>query len=183
MAVNACSLTPEQILELSPSDKAGLSAHDIATCFNATGTAVTEYNMEAGLRLPLSPDNVAADYQNQINAFGSLYKLQAPISDSTGIPVPTPTIPVPPPPPPPLWKRTWFIILMSVIFAILWLPALIMSGLCFGKQSLMKDKIIGLFLALIFGPFYWLYYHFNKSYCNVLTFTQSGGRKKRNTRK
>jgi hypothetical protein len=169
MAVNACSLTPQQILELTPSDKVTLSAHDIATCFN-TGAGgsnnIQEYNREAGLKSPPTSDNVATDYQKQIDIYGtSLYNLPAPISDSTGLPVPTPTPPPPPPPPPPpFWQTLWFKITIAWIIGILWIPSIIMSLLCIQLNNL-PEKITGILLALICGPFYWIYYNHNKGYC------------------
>jgi hypothetical protein len=44
--------------------------------------------------------------------------------------------------------------------------AFIMSIICFFYDSTMDQKIIGLLLAMLLGPFYWFYYIYNTSYCN-----------------
>lgn len=55
------------------------------------------------------------------------------------------------------------------IFVLLWgligLIAFIMSLICFGRSGTLIEKIIGLLLAIFFGPFYFIFYMFNKSYC------------------
>ena len=59
---------------------------------------------------------------------------------------------------------------LFIIIMILWviggLSAFIMSILCFGYNSNPGDNIIGLVIAILVGPFYWIYYSYNKSYCN-----------------
>jgi len=58
-----------------------------------------------------------------------------------------------------------------VIFSIMliWfmasLGALCMSLICFGYEGSGTNNVIGLVVALLLGPFYWIYYAFNKSYC------------------
>jgi hypothetical protein len=43
--------------------------------------------------------------------------------------------------------------------------AFIISIMCFGKSGTIVQQIVGLLLAIFFGPFYWLYYISVKSYC------------------
>jgi len=51
------------------------------------------------------------------------------------------------------------------IWAIIGFIAFIMSLVCFGKSGSTLDKILGLLLAVFFGPFYFIFYAFNGSYC------------------
>lgn len=55
-----------------------------------------------------------------------------------------------------------FIMLIWVLAGFI---AFIMSIICFGKSGSTTDKIIGLLLAIFFGPFYFLFYGFNSNYC------------------
>lgn len=61
---------------------------------------------------------------------------------------------------------------MIFIFIVLWLvagiAAFIMSIMCFGYSGSTMQHIIGFVLALFFGPFYWIYYFYVKSYCGVI---------------
>ena len=60
-------------------------------------------------------------------------------------------------------------LIILYIFALLWgllgLIAFIMSLICFGRSGTLIEKIIGLLLAIFFGPFYFIFYMFNKNYC------------------
>ena len=55
------------------------------------------------------------------------------------------------------------------IFAIVWgvigLIGFVMSIVCFWKSGTTTQHVLGLVLALLLGPFYWLYYGLVKSYC------------------
>ena len=68
------------------------------------------------------------------------------------------------------------VVIMSSIFVVLWifvgLAAFIMSLVCFGRSGSTAQHIIGLLLAIFFGPFYWIYYFAVSSYCK-----KTGGRK------
>ena len=56
-----------------------------------------------------------------------------------------------------------------IVFICVWiligLVAFILSLVCFARSGSPFDKIIGLLLAIFFGPFYFLFYVFNKGYC------------------
>lgn len=58
---------------------------------------------------------------------------------------------------------------MASVFAILWIAAgiaaFVMSIMCFGKSGTGAQHIIGVLLAIFFGPFYWIYYFAVASYC------------------
>jgi hypothetical protein len=55
------------------------------------------------------------------------------------------------------------------IFAFIWLiiglVAFLASIVCMFYQGSPTDKAVGLLLAIITGPFYWLYYIYNMNYC------------------
>ncbi len=55
------------------------------------------------------------------------------------------------------------------IFLIVWIIvgiiAFIVSLFCFGFSGSITEKVIGLILAIIFGPFYFIYFYLNKNYC------------------
>ena len=59
--------------------------------------------------------------------------------------------------------------IILVIFFIIWIItgiiSLLYSLLCFGYDSTLTEKIIGFLIALITGPFYFIYYSYNKNYC------------------
>ncbi len=45
--------------------------------------------------------------------------------------------------------------------------AFITSLICFAFHGTMTDKFLGLIVALVIGPFYWLYFIFNNTgYCS-----------------
>jgi hypothetical protein len=58
-----------------------------------------------------------------------------------------------------------------VIFALAWLlfgiAAFFFSIMCFGYSGSTAEKIFGFFLALVFGPFYFVYYFADGAYCRA----------------
>ncbi len=53
-----------------------------------------------------------------------------------------------------------------VIWSILGVLAFFTSLICFGfRSSSLDQKVLGLLVSLVLGPFYWLYFFFNKDYC------------------
>lgn len=57
------------------------------------------------------------------------------------------------------------VLLFLFFWMILGLAAFITSIVCFGRSGSTAEKIIGLLLAIFFGPFYFLFYAFNGGYC------------------
>ena len=61
------------------------------------------------------------------------------------------------------------VLILIGIFFLLWvvfgIAAFIMSLMCFGYSGTTVQHIIGLLLAIFFGPFYWIYFLVVKSYC------------------
>ncbi len=61
---------------------------------------------------------------------------------------------------------------IAVILVLGWfiggIIALIMSIVCFGLSGSTSEKVIGLLIAFILGPLYFIFYGVNKSYCRNL---------------
>ena len=54
-----------------------------------------------------------------------------------------------------------------IIWVFTGLLAFITSLICFAFNGTMSDKFLGLIVALVIGPFYWLYFIFNNTgYCS-----------------
>jgi hypothetical protein len=57
-----------------------------------------------------------------------------------------------------------------LIFILLWIligfAAFITSLVCFGRKGTMIEKIIGLLLAIFFGPFYFIFFFCAGDYCS-----------------
>jgi len=65
-----------------------------------------------------------------------------------------------------LWGSISF--LFVVVWSVIGLAAFFMSVVCFTRAgSTGAQNLIGLFLALLLGPFYWLYYLGSDSYCKT----------------
>jgi hypothetical protein len=63
-------------------------------------------------------------------------------------------------------KKTGMVFLVILFFwIIMGFVAFITSIICFGKSGSTLEKIMGLLLAIFFGPFYFLFYAFNGNYC------------------
>ena len=61
-----------------------------------------------------------------------------------------------------------FIIIFTSEWIIIGITAFITSIICLSYSGTTSQKIIGLVLAILFGPFYWIYYGAMKDYCNKL---------------
>lgn len=64
------------------------------------------------------------------------------------------------------------VVLFVTIFAVLWIlagvTAFIMSVVCFKFAGSGFQKFAGLLLAILFGPFYWIYYGLSSTYCKTM---------------
>lgn len=61
-----------------------------------------------------------------------------------------------------------FVIFMFIIVLIWWTAGLIgfiMSLICCFYNGSTTDKFLGILIAWILGPFYWLFFIYNSSYC------------------
>lgn len=56
-----------------------------------------------------------------------------------------------------------------LVFMLIWviagIIAFVYSLVCFGRSGSTVEKILGLLLAIFFGPLYFIFLGFNKSYC------------------
>jgi cytochrome b subunit of formate dehydrogenase len=61
------------------------------------------------------------------------------------------------------------IITIIVIFwVILGITGFIMSIICFGRSGTTTQHVVGLLLAIFFGPIYWIFYLAVPDYCKRL---------------
>jgi len=58
-----------------------------------------------------------------------------------------------------------FILIISIIWIVTGFVGLIMSIVCCFYNGSTAEKFLGVLLAWVLGPFYWLYFIFNSSYC------------------
>jgi len=65
----------------------------------------------------------------------------------------------------PLPKALIALYIFILVWSLIGLIAFIMSLVCFGRSGTLLEKIIGLLLAIFFGPLYFIFYIFNTSYC------------------
>ena len=77
--------------------------------------------------------------------------------------------PVNPPVAPSSDSKNKVISIVMLIFAFMWavfgILAFVFSLVCFGYSGSVLEKIAGVILALLFGPFYFIYYFSSGSYC------------------
>lgn len=73
----------------------------------------------------------------------------------------------------------WFFLVFGLVWALLGLGAFIMALACIGYSGTTAQKIIGILLAMFFGPFYWIYYFVSSSYCSNNMY-MTGGKRRRN---
>jgi hypothetical protein len=60
---------------------------------------------------------------------------------------------------------TWLIAAFVLAWIIAGIVAFFMSILCFAYSGSWIEKLGGFLIAILFGPFYWIYYAFMKTYC------------------
>jgi len=57
----------------------------------------------------------------------------------------------------------------GIMYLIVWIisgiSAFVASFICLGFRGTFSDKIIGIIIAILMGPMYWLYFSLNKDYC------------------
>lgn len=70
----------------------------------------------------------------------------------------------------------------AALFALLWgilgFAAFITSLICFGRSGTMGQQVAGLIIALLFGPFYWIYFASVKTYCRPFAGLKGGARRR-----
>ena len=60
------------------------------------------------------------------------------------------------------------ITIIVIFWVILGITGFIMSIVCFGRSGTSSQHIIGLLLAIFFGPIYWIFYLAVPDYCKRL---------------
>jgi hypothetical protein len=54
--------------------------------------------------------------------------------------------------------------ILIILYAIAHISALFTSIYCF-KYGINSSSVLGFFIMIFLGPFFWLYYAFSKDYC------------------
>ena len=62
---------------------------------------------------------------------------------------------------------TGVIIVLYLVWALLGFAAFVMSIVCFNYAGTPAENGVGLLLALLTGPFYFIYYMMGKTYCKT----------------
>ena len=55
--------------------------------------------------------------------------------------------------------------ILIILWMILGFIAFIWSLVCFGRSGTTSQHVIGLVIAVLFGPFYWIYKYVVPDYC------------------
>lgn len=63
--------------------------------------------------------------------------------------------------------RTTFVAVLALSWVLFGIAAFFFSLVCFGRSGSFGEKIFGFFLALVFGPFYFVYYFADGAYCRA----------------
>ena len=57
------------------------------------------------------------------------------------------------------------IMILVAVWVILGIAGIIMSIVCFGRSGSTSQHVVGLLLAILFGPIYWIFYFVVPDYC------------------
>ncbi len=60
------------------------------------------------------------------------------------------------------------IIIIAIVWVILGIIGFIMSIVCFGRSGSTGQHVVGLLIAIFFGPIYWIFYFVVPDYCKRL---------------
>ena len=63
--------------------------------------------------------------------------------------------------------RAAFLGLFALAWVLFGIAAFFFSLVCFGRSGSFGEKVFGFFLALVFGPFYFVYYFADGAYCRA----------------
>jgi len=63
--------------------------------------------------------------------------------------------------------RTQFMGVFALAWVLFGVAAFFFSLVCFGRSGSFGEKIFGFFLAIVFGPFYFVYYFSDGAYCRA----------------
>lgn len=96
---------------------------------------------------------------------------------SLDTPLATNEIPADPvaPPSTPKTTRDKIVRLVLLVAGVAWASfgvlAFVFSLICFGYSGSILEKIVGVVLAILFGPFYFIYYFASGTYCKRMPAT------------
>lgn len=60
------------------------------------------------------------------------------------------------------------VLVLAMVWALFGFIAFVFSLICFGYSGSILEKVLGLVLAFLFGPFYFIYYFASGSYCKAM---------------
>lgn len=60
-----------------------------------------------------------------------------------------------------------FLAILLFVWVVAGIVGFLWSIMCFGRSGTMSQQIVGLLLAVFFGPLYWLYFFSVKKYCRA----------------
>jgi uncharacterized membrane protein len=60
------------------------------------------------------------------------------------------------------------VLALAIVWVLAGVVGFIWSLVCFGRSGTTTQKVIGLLLAIFFGPFYWIYFAVSKDYCRSI---------------
>ena len=63
--------------------------------------------------------------------------------------------------------RSTFLALFASAWVLFGITAFFFSLVCFGRSGSFAEKVFGFFLAIVFGPFYFVYYFADAAYCRA----------------
>jgi uncharacterized RDD family membrane protein YckC len=63
--------------------------------------------------------------------------------------------------------RAKFLALLALAWVLFGVAAFFFSLICFGRSGSFGEKVFGFILALLFGPFYFVYYFADGAYCRA----------------
>jgi len=78
---------------------------------------------------------------------------------------PQPAVAPAPPAPQSSNTRATIVMILVVVWVLSGLIAFIYSLYCFSKSGTTGEKILGLLLSMLIGPFYFIYLYVSSSYC------------------
>ena len=64
----------------------------------------------------------------------------------------------------------FILILVIVAFIILWIAPGITAVVCVGRTGGFWSQFFGILIAMLTGPFYWIYFLLHKNYCKSRNF-------------
>ncbi len=63
------------------------------------------------------------------------------------------------------YKKDSMVAFLLTIWILLGMAGLVASIVCFGFSGSLMEKLLGILFAIVGGPFYWVYFIYNRNYC------------------